>query len=110
MAKAKKDATEVVATVVEETTEKKWGKYNRKKWSVPSKRAKNYADERKSKVHERGPREGHPLTDFESGLRSGYLQCQKDHAGLYKYKQGSKMGLKGQELIDYSQKKLAKNK
>ena len=108
MAKTKTAASS--AAVVEETTTKTWGKYNRRKWSVPSKRAKNYAEERVAKVHQRGPREGHALTDFESGLRSGYLQCQKDHAGLYKYKQGAQMGLKGQELIDYSQKKLPKKK
>ena len=26
------------------------------------------------------------MTDYEAGMRSGYLQCQTDHAGLYKYK------------------------
>ena len=26
------------------------------------------------------------FTDYEAGLRSGYLQAQGDHAGLYKYK------------------------
>ena len=61
-------------------------KYNQRRWAVPTKRAKNYADERKSKVHQRGPKEGQELTDYEAGLRSGYLQAQSDHAGLYKYK------------------------
>ena len=57
-----------------------------RRWRVPSKRAKDYAEERKSKVHQHGPKEGQELTDFEAGLRSGYLQCQSDHAGTYKYK------------------------
>lgn len=57
-----------------------------RRWSVPSKRAKGYAEERKNKVHEHGPKEGKELTDYEAGLRSGYLQAQSDHAGLYKYK------------------------
>lgn len=57
-----------------------------KRWRVPSKRAKSYAEERKAKVHQHGPKEGKPLTDYEAGMRSGYLQCQTDHAGIYKYK------------------------
>ena len=61
------------------------GKYT-KRWAVPFKRAKNNAAERKAKVHNRGPKEGKQLTDYEAGIRSGYLQCQTDHAGIYKYK------------------------
>ena len=58
----------------------------KRRWSIPSKRAKGYASERKSKVHQHGPKEGKELTDFEAGLRSGYLQCQTDHASMFKYK------------------------
>lgn len=61
-------------------------KYTGRRWMVPSKRAKNYAAERKAKVHQRGPKQGKELTDYEAGLRSGYLQCQSDHAGIYNYK------------------------
>ena len=57
-----------------------------RRWVVPNKRASNYADERKAKVHQRGPKEGQELTDFEAGVRTGYLQCQNDHAGIYKFK------------------------
>lgn len=57
-----------------------------RKWSVPSKRAAGYASERRNKVHEHGAKEGKQLTEYEAGLRSGYLQAQSDHAGLYKYK------------------------
>ena len=59
---------------------------NERRWSVPSKRAQSYAEERKAKVHKHGEKEGKQLTDYEAGLRSGYLQAQSDHAGLYKYK------------------------
>lgn len=59
---------------------------NERRWSVPSKRAKGYAEERKAKVHKHGEKEGKQLTDYEAGLRSGYLQAQSDHAGLFKYK------------------------
>lgn len=57
-----------------------------RKWAVPSRRAKSYAAERKAKVHQHGPKEGKQLTDYEAGIRSGYLQCQTDHAEIYKYK------------------------
>lgn len=66
--------------------EKKAAKNNERRWSVPNKRASGYASERRNKVHEHGPKEGKELTDYEAGLRSGYLQCQSDHAGLFKYK------------------------
>jgi hypothetical protein len=52
------------------------------RWRVPHKRAKGYAEERKAKVHKWGPKEGKELTDYEAGIRSGYLQCQGDHAGI----------------------------
>ena len=57
-------------------------KYNKRRWAIPSKRAKGYAEERKAKVHKHGPKEGKELTDYEAGIRSGYLQAQGDHAGL----------------------------
>lgn len=61
-------------------------KENIRRWTVPNKRAESYAQERKAKVHQYGQKEGKELTDYEAGMRSGYLQCQSDHAGLYKYK------------------------
>ena len=61
-------------------------KYKKRRWKVPHKRAKGYAEERKAKVHKWGPKEGRELTDYESGIRSGYLQCQTDHAELWKFK------------------------
>ena len=58
-----------------------------RRWTTPSKRAASYVEERKAKVHQHGQKEGQPLTDYEAGLRSGYLQCQSDHAGLFRYTQ-----------------------
>ena len=57
-------------------------KYNKRRWAIPSKRAKGYAEERKAKVYMHGPKEGRELTDYEAGIRSGYLQAQSDHSGL----------------------------
>ena len=78
---------------------------NERRWSVPSKRAKGYAEERKAKVHQHGPKEGKELTDYEAGMRSGYLQAQSDHAGLYKYKKALSEGKSKQEARAISRKK-----
>ena len=80
-------------------------KYNQRRWAVPKNRAKNYAAERKAKVHQRGPKEGRELTDYEAGIRSGYLQCQTDHAGIYKYKKAISEGKSKQEAREISQRK-----
>lgn len=73
-----------------------------RRWLVPNKRAKSYAEERKAKVHQRGAKEGKELTDYEAGLRSGYLQCQSDHAGLYRYKKAINEGKSKSEAKKYS--------
>ena len=80
-------------------------KYNKRRWSVPAKRAKGYAADRKAKVHTYGPKEGKELTDYEAGMRSGYLQCQTDHAGIYKYKKAISEGKSKAEAKAISQKK-----
>ena len=67
-------------------------KIQERRWSVPNKRAKSYAEERRAKVHQHGSKEGRELTDYEAGMRSGYLQCQSDHAGIYKYKKALSEG------------------
>lgn len=67
---------------VPEQTEVKVNKYRDGRWTVPSRRAKGYVEDRKAKVHTYGPKEGQELTEFEAGMRSGYLQCQTDHAGM----------------------------
>ena len=83
-------------------------KYNQRRWAVPKNRAKNYAAERKAKLHQRGPKEGRELTDYEAGIRSGYLQCQTDHAGLYKYKKAISEGKSKSEAREISQTKARK--
>ncbi|MBS5850346.1 MAG: hypothetical protein KIC36_05055 [Clostridium sp.] len=80
-------------------------KYNKRRWSVPSKRANGYAADRKAKVHTYGPKEGKELTEYEAGMRSGYLQCQTDHAGIYKYKKAISEGKSKAEAKAISQKK-----
>ena len=80
-------------------------KYNKRRWAIPSKRAKGYAEERKAKVHTKGPKEGKPLTDYEAGIRSGYLQAQGDHAGLFKYKKALSEGKSKKEAREISQRK-----
>ena len=80
-------------------------KYNKRRWAIPSKRAKGYAEERKAKVHKHGPKEGKELTDYEAGIRSGYLQAQGDHAGLYKYKKALEEGKSKKEAREISQRK-----
>ena len=81
-----------------------------RRWQVPNKRAKNYADERKAKVHQRGQKEGKELTDFEAGLRSGYLQCQSDHAGLYRYRTAMEAGYSKPDAKKFSREKGTKLK
>ena len=66
--------------------------YDNSKWSKPNERAKGYAAERKQKVHAVGKKKGQPLTEYEAGLRSGYLQSQHDHASFWKYRQALELG------------------
>ena len=78
-------------------------KYNRRRCQIPSKRAKGYAADRKARVHTYGPKEGKELTDYEAGIRSGYLQCQGDHASIYKYKKALAEGKSKDEAREISQ-------
>ena len=80
-------------------------KYNHRRWQIPSKRAKGYAADRKARVHTYGPKEGQELTDFEAGIRSGYLQAQSDHAGIFKYKKALSEGKSKEEARAISQSK-----
>lgn len=79
--------------------------FSERRWFVPNKRAASYASERKAKVHQRGAKMGQELTDYEAGLRSGYLQCQSDHAGLFRYKDALNRGLSRSEAKTYSKQK-----
>ncbi len=79
--------------------------YNERRWMKPTKRAKGYADERKSKIHKFGPKEGEELTEYDKGLRSGYLLCQSDHAGIYKFKKALGEGKPYEEAVRISKTK-----
>ncbi|MCD7729837.1 MAG: hypothetical protein LUI60_08045 [Clostridia bacterium] len=83
-----------------------------RRWTTPSKRAKSFASERKAKVHQHGDKEGKELTDYESGIRSGYLLCQSDHAGQYIYSTAIKEGKSKEEATKLSRTKgkFRKNK
>ena len=66
--------------------------YNERRWMKPSKRAEGYAKDRRAKVHTYGPKEGQELTEYDKGIRSGYLLAQSDHAGMYKFKKALSEG------------------
>ena len=93
-----------MATKKAEQSSARPNKYRDGRWSVPSKRAKGYAADRKAHVHTYGPKEGKELTDFESGIRSGYLQAQQDHAGMFKYKQALAEGKSKEEAREISRR------
>ena len=80
-------------------------KYNVRRWRKPSERAKGYAEERKAKLHKYGKKEGKELTDFEQGIRSGYLQAQSDQAGMFKYKKALAEGKSKEEARAISQQR-----
>ena len=61
-------------------------KKRERRWMTPSKRAKGYAEERKLKAFKYNKAKVNTeFTDYDAGVRSGYLLCQSDHAGAYKY-------------------------
>jgi hypothetical protein len=78
--------------------------YSERRWMKPQTRAKGYAEERKARVHQRGDKEGQELSDYDKGLRSGYLLCQSDHAGAYKYSKAIKEGKSKEEAAAISRK------
>ncbi len=79
--------------------------YNERRWMKPSKRAEGYAKDRRSKVHTYGPKEGQELSEYDKGIRSGYLLCQSDHAGMYKYKKAREEGKSKEEAAAISRMK-----
>ena len=85
------------------------GQYDNSKWSKPSQRAKGYAAERKNQAHAVGKKKGQPLTEYEAGLRSGYLQSQHDHACFWKYRQALELGYSKSEAKRMSKKPWDKN-
>ena len=78
------------------------------KWYVPHKRAEGFAKDRKKGVHTYGEKEGQELSPYEKGLRSGYLMCQTDHAGIYKYQKAIAEGKTKAEAREISRRKSKK--
>lgn len=78
------------------------GEARERKWIKPSVRAKGYAEERKSGIHQRGKNKDKPLDDYNKGLRSGYMLAQSDNAGMHKYKQARNVGATKEEATAYS--------
>ena len=56
-------------------------------------------------MHQRGEKEGQELSEYDKGIRSGYLLCQSDHAGLYKFKKALDEGKSLEEATAISRKK-----
>ena len=65
-------------------------------------RAKGYAEERKTGIHQRGDKKDQPLDDYNKGLRSGYMLAQSDNAGMHKYKKVRDAGGTKDEAKAYS--------
>ena len=74
----------------------------KRRWLSPNKRAQSYASELKAGVHERGPKQGKVLTDFEAGVRVGSLQMKNDHIGIFKYKKALSEGKTKKEAREFS--------
>lgn len=108
MAKQKAEEVQQQAETVEQLAQRKYN--SERRWTTPTKRAKGYAEERKAKVHKWGQKEGKELTEYEKGLRSGYLQCQSDHAGLYRYKQAMETFNDKEYAVKFSREKGTKLK
>lgn len=51
-----------------------------------------------------GEKEGQELTEYEAGMRSGYLQCQNDHGGAFKYGKARDAGFSKREAGTLSKK------
>ena len=86
-------------------------KYDKGRWAYPHTRAKGYAQENRKRVHMWGDKEGQELTEIEQGVRLGYLQCQHDHAGVFKYYYAlNTLKLPKEEAMAYSKQNQKKNK
>jgi hypothetical protein len=75
---------------------------SKRKWFSPRKRAEGYAEERKAGIHMRGKNKDQPLSDYQKGVRSGYMLAQSDNAGMHKYKKVRDAGGTKQEATAYS--------
>ena len=77
----------------------------KRRWFHPGKRAKRFASERKSGVYRNEKKEGQQLTEYDKGVRSGYLLARSDEAGMFKYKKAIDEGKSVQEAREISWRK-----
>lgn len=56
-------------------------------------------------MYQRGPKEGQELSEYDKGLRSGYLLARSDEAGMYKYKKALNEGKSKEEARAISRRK-----
>lgn len=77
-----------------------------RKWFHPGERAKMYAKERKAKVYIGNKnKKDQPISEYDLGLRSGYLLARSDEAGMFKYKQAIEYGMTKKEAAKISKQK-----
>ena len=79
----------------ETTTRERW-------WRKPTDKAQECVDSIKQGIHVRGKKKDQPLSEYEKGRCSGYLNCMSDNAGMYRYKKAMNKGATQQEAATYS--------
>lgn len=77
----------------------------KRRWFHPGKRAERFASERKSGVYQNKKKEGQQLTEYDKGVRSGYLLARSDEAGMFKYKQALEYGMSPDDAAAISRRK-----
>ena len=78
-----------------EKTRERW-------WRKPTDKAKECADSIKQGIHVKGKKKDQPLSEYDKGRCSGYLNCMSDNAGLFKYKKAMNEGATQEEAAAYS--------
>ena len=62
------------------------GRYNyRNRWKNPHKAGEQMYAEKKKGKHLEGDKAGQDLTEYEKGVRAGYLEANHDHVGMYHF-------------------------
>lgn len=62
------------------------GRYNyQNRWKNPHKHGERMYKEKKRGVHLEGEKSGQSLTEYEKGVRAGYLEANHDHVGMYHF-------------------------
>ena len=56
-----------------------------KRWNNPHKTGERMYKEKRRGVHLEGEKAGQDLTEYEKGVRAGYLEANHDHVGMYHF-------------------------